>query len=259
MWVIMSITSKIFHTFLICLFLPVFSYSQVKETHQFIQEWVQTSLLISEEESDWKTEKSTLIDLESALKKEISELEVKLEQFEKENIGAAQQRADLTKRKETVQNGSMRFYEEMQRVEKEIKLIIPLLPTPLRDDTITFLEKLDSEQENKLPLRTRLDALVSLLQSIHLFHRAVHIERQEFSLDDGKSREFRVIYFGLGVAYFVNESGTVAGWGKPSSKGWLWTRQDELAKEITHGVAMMRNQTLPRFLELPIPPPTKID
>ena len=52
MWVIMSITSKIFHTFLICLFLPVFSYSQVKETHQFIQEWVQTSLLISEEESE---------------------------------------------------------------------------------------------------------------------------------------------------------------------------------------------------------------
>ena len=101
----MSITSKIFHTFLICLFPPVFSYSQVKETHQFIQEWVQTSLLISEEESNWKTEKPTLIDLESALKKEISELEVKLEQFEKENIGAAKQRADLTKRKDNAQNG----------------------------------------------------------------------------------------------------------------------------------------------------------
>jgi len=98
--------------------------------------------------------------------------------------------------------------------------------------------------------------LVALLQSIHLFHRAVHLERQEFSLDDGKSREFRVIYFGLGIAYFVNESGNVAGWGKPSEAGWSWTRQDELAKEIANGVSIMENRALPRFLELPISTPS---
>jgi hypothetical protein len=100
-----------------------------------------------------------------------------------------------------------------------------------------------------------LDATIGLLQNIHFFHRSVHLERQEFSLDDGKSREFRVLYFGLGVAYFVNDSGTVAGWGKPLTTGWQWTRNDELAKEITTGVSMIENRTLPRFIQLPLPLP----
>ena len=93
------------------------------------------------------------------------------------------------------------------------------------------------------------------MQAIHLFHRSVTLERQEFTLDDEKSREFLVLYFGLGVAYFVNESGTVSGYGIPSSKGWLWNRKDEIASEVTTGVQMMNNRAMPRFLNLPFPSP----
>ena len=106
-----------------------------------------------------------------------------------------------------------------------------------------------------LPLRQRLDTLLSLLQSISLFNRTVSLERQEFSLEDGISREFQVLYYGLGIAYFVNESGTVAGYGQPNSTGWNWKRQDSLAKEISTGVDMVNNRTMPRFLKLPFPRP----
>jgi hypothetical protein len=41
-------------------------------------------------------------------------------------------------------------------------------------------------------------------------------------------------------------------------QGWQWTRQDELAKEIAVGVAMMENRALPSFLELPMPTPANI-
>ena len=229
---------------------------QVKETHQIIEEWVKTKQIFSEEESTWKSEKAALNDIEGALSKEIEELEKKLLQFEKENVGAAQQRTELTNRKEKAKDASLQFYTGMQNIEKEVKVTNNFLPSPLRDRLSVFQEKIDSSRSNSLPLRKRLEALVALLQSIHLFHRAVHLERQEFSLDDGKSREFRVIYFGMGVAYFVNESGNVAGWGKPSDKGWSWTRQDELAKEISNGVSIMENRALPRFLELPVSTPS---
>ena len=109
------------------------------------------------------------------------------------------------------------------------------------------------------PLRQRVDALVSLLQAIQNFHRSVTLERQEFTLDDNQSREFQVMYFGLGTAYFVNESGTVAGYGQPGDRGWQWTRSDSLAKEISIGVDMLNNRAMPRFLELPIPAPQRID
>lgn len=232
--------------------------AQVKETHQMIAEWVKTKQLISEEKNNWKSEKSAFTDLEDALGKEITDLEEKLLQFEEENIGTAKQRSDLSNRKEKAQNASILYYEGMQKIEKEVKNTEKLLPTPLRDRLSIFYEKIDSQLKNPLPLKKRLEASVALLQSIHLFHRSVHVERQEFSLDDEKSREFRVLYFGLGVAYFVNDSGTVAGWGNPEKNGWQWTRQDELAKEITTGVSMMENRALPRFIKLPLPVPANI-
>jgi hypothetical protein len=63
------------------------------------------------------------------------------------------------------------------------------------------------------------------------------------------------MYFGLGIAYFVNESGTVAGFGSPSQNGWIWKRDDSLAREIATGVDMLNNQAMPRFLKLPFPEP----
>ena len=240
------------------LILSGFSNAQVKETHQVVEEWVKTKQLISEEKNLWKSEKAALLDIEAALSEEIAQLEDKLLQFEQENIGAVEQRTNLNNRKENAKAASLSFYNGMQRVEKEIEQSSNLLPTPLRDRLSSFFEKIDAGQNKNLPLRKRLDAAVSILQSIHIFHRSVHLERQEFSLDEGRSREFRVIYFGLGVAYFVNDSGTVAGWGKPMKQGWQWTRQDELAKEIAVGVAMMENRALPSFLELPMPTPANI-
>ena len=237
---------------------PVLMHGEVKETHQYIKEWIQTEQLISEEESKWKSERSTLLDLQDALNEEITELETKLKQFEKENIGAARERTILSKRKENAQITSELIYQKMQKVEDVVKSILPILPTPLLEKSDTLLENINSKNENNQPLRSRLDATISLLRNIHTFHRSVHLERLEFALDDGKSREFRVIYFGLGVAYFVNESGTVAGWGKPSPGGWTWTRKDELAKEISSGVQMIQNRTLPRFLKLPVPSPNII-
>jgi len=245
---------------LLCLgfYLPILMHGEVKETHQYIKEWIQTEQLISEEESKWKSEKSTLLDLQNALSEEITELEAKLKQFEKENIGAAQQRINLSKRKENAQITFALIYQKMQKVEDVVMSILPILPTPLLEKSHTLVDKINSKNESNRPLRSRLDATISLLQNIHTFHRSVHLERLEFALDDGKSREFRVIYFGLGVAYFVNESGTVAGWGKPSQGGWTWTRKDELAKEISSGVEMIQNRTLPRFLKLPVPSPNLI-
>ena len=149
--------------------------------------------------------------------------------------------------------------EGLQRLEAEIETIFKMLPAPFGTSLSPFREKLRNKgQENKIPLRKRLELTVSLLQAIHIFNRTVTLERLEFTLDDDKSREFSVLYFGLGVAYFVNESGTVAGYGQPTQDGWKWIRMDELGSEISTGIDMMNNRSLPRFLELPVPMPERI-
>tara|TARA_B100001250_G_scaffold232162_1_gene199312 strand:- start:315 stop:1088 length:774 start_codon:yes stop_codon:yes gene_type:complete len=231
----------------------------VKETHKLIEEWVKTELLRSEESNQWRAEKAALIDLQAALNQEIEELDESLKTFESEETTLEEERAKLMERKREAEKSTLALYEGLQNLQTEIDRLFKILPAPLRNNLSPFREKLASDgKETDLPLRKRLEIAVSILQSIHLFNRSVTMERVEFTLDDDKSREFIVLYFGLGVAYFVNESGTVAGFGKPTEQGWAWTRQDDLASEISTGIDMMKNRTLPRFLELNLPSPERL-
>ena len=252
-----------YRTIRLFLFGLFFSYSQlfseIKETQQIIEEWIDTENLISEESTQWKSEKATLLDLQDALTRELLELKEKLKLYEDEASGAAQQRSELMERKEKAENTTRSLIRGLQNIEQQVAEIFSYLPTPIVERLSPFREKLEEGPiKARLTLRQRVETIVSLLQSIHLFHRTVTLERQEFTLDDEKSREFMVLYFGLGAAYFVNESGTVSGYGLPSNTGWIWTRKDDLAQEVSTGVQMMNNRAMPRFLELPLPAPKQL-
>ena len=252
----------LFFKFLICYLLINGSgvQAEIKETHAIIGEWVTTERLISEEESDWDAEKAALLDLKEALGAELGELNAKLKETEEEAVGAAKQRQDLTTRKDAAQQATRSLHQGLDRAVAKLERAFSLLPTPVADRLSPYRKKLVPGKGMPMPpLRQRVDALVSLLQAIQNFHRSVTLERQEFTLDDNQSREFQVMYFGMGTAYFVNESGTVAGNGQPGDRGWQWTRSDRLAREISTGVDMLNNRAMPRFLELPIPAPQRID
>jgi hypothetical protein len=230
--------------------------AEVKETQQIIEEWIDTEHLISKESSLWKSEKAALLDLQSALSEELSTLKEKLKRSEEEASGADQQRSDLMERKEKAEEATQALFRGLQKVEKKVDEIFSLLPTPLAERLSPFREKLNAgPKQARLTLRQRVETLVSLMQAVQLFHRTVSLERQEFTLNDDKSREFMVLYFGLGIAYFVNESGTVSGYGTPSTSGWKWVRKDSIAREVTTGVHMMNNRAMPRFLNLPVSAP----
>ena len=230
--------------------------STFKDTTTIIQEWVQTEQLIGEESSEWNIEKAALLDVRGALENEISELTKRLEESEEEAVGAAQQRTELLEQKTEIEETTLSLLDGIDTLEAQVEEAFALLPTPLAKRLQPFRNKLKSGiKQGNLPLRQRVDTLLSLLQAISLFHRNITLERQEFSLEDGISREFQVMYFGLGIAYFVNESGTVAGFGSPSQNGWTWKRDDSLAREIATGVDMLNNQAMPRFLKLPFPEP----
>ena len=230
--------------------------STFKDTTTIIQEWVQTEQLIGEESSEWNIEKAALLDVRGALENEISELTKRLEESEEEAVGAAQQRTELLEQKTEIEETTLSLLDGIDTLEAQVEEAFALLPTPLAKRLQPFRNKLKSGiKQGNLPLRQRVDTLLSLLQAISLFHRNITLERQEFSLEDGISREFQVMYFGLGIAYFVNESGTVAGFGSPRQNGWTWKRDDSLAREIATGVDMLNNQAMPRFLKLPFPEP----
>ncbi|MFL2938778.1 MAG: DUF3450 family protein [Opitutales bacterium] len=232
--------------------------AEIKETHKIIEEWIDVETLISEESSTWAIEQASLSDLLESLEKNELVLDEKLAISEEEESGAIQQRTELNERKEKAEKAMESLFENLEKTQSRLEDVRALLPSPLAERLSPFWDKLKTGPKTpRVTLRQRVETIVSLMQSIHIFHRSVLLERQEFTLNDGQSREFHVIYFGLGSAYFVNESGTVSGYGTPTSKGWAWTRMDEIAKEVTTGVQMLNNRTMPKFLQLPLPSPEK--
>ena len=228
----------------------------VKETRKLIEEWVEVEKLISEEESKWKTERATLNDLADALRGEIEQLDENLAKSHEEAAGVSRQRTELSARKLAAENATLDLARGVRDLERELIAALPAFPTPLRDRLVSYLEKLtDKEKRSALPLRERLETCVAILQSAQLFHQAVNLAQQELILDDGRSREFQVLYFGLSRAYFVNEAGSVAGYGSPDAAGWNWTRADSLASEIRKGVFIRNKRALPAFLNLPVAMP----
>ncbi|MAN36644.1 MAG: hypothetical protein CMI21_03325 [Opitutae bacterium] len=256
----MTLRSLIARTFFFSMVLSLPLGAQVKETHKIVEQWVQTKLLISEESTKWQSEKAALTDLKDALTREVEELDKSLETFQNEETTIEEERSKLTARKEEAEDSTRKLFEELEELRAEIDSIFKTLPAPLSEKLAPFREKLgEPGEEPDLPLRKRLEIAVSILQSVHLFNRSVTMERIEFTLEDDKSREFLVLYFGLGAAYFVNESGTIAGYGQPGTGGWNWTRDDSLASEVSAGVDLIKNRALPRFLELPLPSPERIE
>lgn len=245
---------------LISLFLALNLLSEVKETHQIIEEWIDAELLISEESTNWKSEKTFLLDRKNSLSKELVELDEKMRLFIEEDSGAALQREELMIRKKKAESDILAMNGKIENIQNQVEKILGYLPSPLFQRLSPIQEKLIMNQElDKNSLRQRVELTVSLLQAIHIFHRKVTLERQEFTLDDGKSREFQVLYFGLSCAYFINDSGTISGYGIPDEKGWKWTRKDEIASEVKTGVEMVNNRTMPKFLSLPLLSPEIID
>jgi len=247
-----------YFSLVISLFLSSPIAAEIKETHKIIEEWIDVETLISEESSTWAAEQASLSDLLESLEKNDLVLDEKLAISEKEESGAIQQRTELNERKEKAEKAMESLFENLEKTQNRLEDIWALLPSPLAEKLSPFRDKLKTgPNAPRIPLRQRVETIVSLMQSIHIFHRSVLFERQEFTLNDNQSREFLVIYFGLGSAYFVNESGTVSGYGTPTSRGWEWTRMDEIAKEVTTGVQMLNNRTMPKFLQLPLPSPEK--
>lgn len=226
----------------------------VKETRKILEEWVDAEKLISEEDSGWKTDKVVLKDLAVALQAEIEQLDANLAKSAEEAVGASRQRTELNERKLAAEKAAVELKTGLVQIERELLLSLDAFPTPMLNRLSSYKEKLtNADKRNALPLRDRLETCVAILQAAHLFHESVNLERQEFSLDDGKSREFHVLYFGMSIAYFVNESGSVAGYGIPNQRGWQWKQKDELSEEIRRGVAIRNKRALPAFLRLPIP------
>ena len=70
-------------------------------------------------------------------------------------------------------------------------------------------------------------------------------------LPNGKKQQVDTVFFGLSIAYAINQSGDYALVGKPTAEGWKFTEHNDRAEAIRRLVEVSRGEGEIEFVELP--------
>jgi hypothetical protein len=216
------------------------------------EEWIRTRRLIGEEAAAWAQEKATLSDLNAIRGKEAAQLDQFIETAGTRVEDLAKQKAAFTGERESLRKWRSDFEAAFVKLEAEVKALLPRFPTPLRDQVDDAVIRLEEAGPDR-PLQDRVRDVLLVLQSAKEFDDGftVTTEVREF---DGTQVEVRILYLGLAQAWYVDATGTHAGFGQPSADGWVWTEDRAIAPSVRDAIAIQTGEATAAFVTLPFHP-----
>ena len=199
----------------------------ITDARNVLEEWVETRQIISEEKAAWKTEQSILGDTILLLQNEVERLDEALKELEESATAADQERQELTSRRDTLDAGSTIVLETIGTLETKLTRIITYLPEPLTETIQPLIRRLpDNPEETKLSLGERVQNIVGILSQADKFNTTMTLTSETQKLNNDKLVQVNTLYWGLAIAYFVDDSGSYGGYGSPAEGEWKWTQVD---------------------------------
>ena len=205
------------------------------ELRATLEQWMETVDKSQDLETQWEVERGVLRDSVTGLKGmleqaaiEIAAVEERIATADEESQEKLKEQAEYTEAREVLRKG-------LDPVESEVEKIVPLFPAFYvgGEDGSTKLkgsiEKLakhrreEPDAKEKIGLNSRIQPLVQILTEAERFHSKLWAVTHPLEVN-GTDKQMNVIYFGLSVAYAVDEAGTVALEGRSSlPDGWTFT------------------------------------
>lgn len=236
--------------------------SPTDELRDSVSRWVTTMSRIQTEENDWKRDKEVLEDYREGLHGEIKDLEERIAEAETRKLGAAKETLDRTAERERYLSARNELAGGVIRLERQMHGSLPLFPPALRSEpkvaeAIEMLEtsvKLTGENKEK-NLSKRLLNLITLTSEAEKFQQTVHIRPELHKDKTGREFNMQVIYFGMAMAYAVNEDASLAFTGRPGTEGWVFEEKPELASDIRSLISAATGDSDAVFVQLPYEKP----
>ncbi len=246
--------SRVIFLGILASFLPVIMNplpGEAGEVRSVLDRWVETRKLISEERSHWDEDREQLERTLELLEKEHRRLGEAIARMEAET-GAVELEKNRLDEVDDVLTATLENVDRRNaEVEDSLRDLFTRFPHPLQERTRALLMS-RTEDSHSPPLAARVQATVGFLGEADRFQENVHLAREVIAPDGGPEIEVRVLYLGLGQAYYLGPSGERAGIGYPGENGWEWTPRDDLAPAIRQAFAIRDNQVAPDFVRLPV-------
>jgi hypothetical protein len=220
-----------------------------------IQKWVETRQVISKETADWKVQKESMQNTLELLKQEMQSLETRMKEIGDTASQADVRRSELTDQKNKLSAATDSVRIAVADLEDQIKQILPMFPDALRTliDPLVRRMPADSLKPGKLTLGERLPNVVGILNQANKFNTTIHYFSEIVKLSDGTEKQVNVLYWGLGIAYFVDQTGEYAGYKYPTKDGWKAQEMPEIAVQVRSLVDMyQRKNPNIEFVSVPV-------
>ncbi len=233
--------------------------SQTETLKDSVREWIETMREIQDAEDTWERDRVLLEDQRAALESEIADLTKRVEEARVEKEGADKESLDDEAKRDAYLEAKEVLATEVRELEKAMIERLPSFPRPLADEPKVkeLMEQVRQDvaltgEEAQGGLTKRLNNVLNLLTESEKWQQTVHLRDELHESKDGRKFNMKVVYFGLGAAYAVNESGDFALVGMPTAEGWSFSERNDLAEKIKTMVDVLNGDVDAQFVELPI-------
>lgn len=230
------------------------SLQQVDAARDKLQKWVETRQVISKERADWILQKESLENTRELLKTELTELEQKLTELDAGVSQSDTLRAELTDKKQNFDKATESVRTAVADLEVKVKAMAKLFPANLAQQVYPLIRRMpaDPYKPGKLTLGERLPNVVGIVNAAGKFNTTLHHLSETVKKEDGTEMQVDVLYWGMGIAFFVDGKNQYAGYKYPTANGWKQEERSELAPKVRALIDMyQRKNPNIEFIEVP--------
>jgi hypothetical protein len=131
----------------------------------------------------------------------------------------------------------------------ELNSLRPMLPPRLSRALELPYRSLANPQ---LPLGERMQFVTTVLNRCAQFNNTITYDEEPLAIEgENQVRLLEVIYWGASHAYALDRTTEKAYFGAPGAGGWSWQPMADAAKPVAELVAIYREKSDPRFVEVP--------
>jgi hypothetical protein len=233
-----------------------------EELRSSVREWVETMRKIQQEENDWSRDQEVLQNYKEGLEKEIADLKQQIADAKTRKAGADKESLDKTSERDVYVKAKEDMTAMVRGLEESLIAKIPFFPEPLAKEPKVAQGIEDLKRDITLPpekrgesVSKRLLNVVNLLTEAEKFQQTVTVRPELHKDAQGREFNVQVVYFGLAMAYAVNEDGSFALVGRPGPDGWKFEERKDLAPDIVKLLAATTGEADATFINLPFTKP----
>lgn len=233
--------------------------SPTEELRTQVSEWVETMRKIQQEENDWSRDQEVLKNYKEGLEKEIADLKEQIASAKTRKDGGDQQSLDKVAERDRLVAAQDELTRQVRVMEEALAAKLPLLPEPFQKvakiavgiETLRRNLQLPADQQTD-DVAKRLTNVTELLAETEKFQQSVQVYSELRKDSKGNEFNMQVIYFGLGLAFAVNEDNSFALAGRPTADGWKFQERNDLAPQIQKLLITATSEKDVSFTNLPL-------